>query len=158
MEELKKLAIRNKDVQAELKKQAIDESERLKKKLADKKSDMDAKFKDARLALQGDDDVRLIKGKLARKDKEINDLRKKTEISENNFKRLRDEVQKLQGNLADKKLKNQQKEKKLGELKAIQNETAVTLRETELDYEKNTSDLANFETALIDTKQRLEAF
>jgi DNA-binding Xre family transcriptional regulator len=39
--------------------------------------------------------VRLIKGKLARKDKEINDLRKKTEISENNFKRLRDEVQKL---------------------------------------------------------------
>lgn len=39
--------------------------------------------------------MRLIKGKLARKDKEINDLRKKTEISENNFKRLRDEVQKL---------------------------------------------------------------
>ena len=51
MEELKKLAIRNKDVEAELKKQAIDESERLKKKLADKKIDLDAKFKDAKLAL-----------------------------------------------------------------------------------------------------------
>ena len=76
----------------------------------------------------------MAKGKLARKDKEINDLRKKTEISENNFKRLRDEVQKLEGNLADKKLKNQEKEKKLNELKAIQNESADALRETELDY------------------------
>lgn len=90
MQELKKLAIRNKDVEAELKKQAIDESERLKKKLADKKSDMQAKLKDAKQALEGDDQVRLVKGKLARKDKEINDLRKKTEVSENNFKRLRD--------------------------------------------------------------------
>lgn len=40
MEEKKKLAIRNKDVEAELKKQAIDESERLKRKLADKKGEM----------------------------------------------------------------------------------------------------------------------
>jgi hypothetical protein len=40
MEELKKMAIRNKDVESELKKQAIDESERLKKKLADKKGDI----------------------------------------------------------------------------------------------------------------------
>lgn len=87
---MKKLAIRNKDVEAELKKQAIDESERLKKKLADKKTDLDTKFKDAKLALEGDDEVRLTKGKLARKDKEINDLRKKTEVSENNYKRLRD--------------------------------------------------------------------
>jgi hypothetical protein len=90
-----------------LKKQAIDESERLKKKLADKKDDMEAKFKEARLNLEGDDEVRLIKGKLARKDKEINDLKKKAEVSENNFKRLRDEVQKLEGNLADKRVKNQ---------------------------------------------------
>jgi chromosome segregation ATPase len=130
MDELKKLAIRNKDVESELKKQAIDESERLKKKLADKRGDLEAKFKDARQALESDDDIRLIKGKLARKDKEINDIRKKTEISENNFKRLRDEVQKLDGSLADKKQKNQEKEKKLNELKLVQNETAVALRET----------------------------
>lgn len=87
----------------------MDESERLKKKLADKKSDLDAKFKDSKQNLESDDEIRLIKGKLARKDKEINDLRKKTEVSENNFKRLRDEVQKLEGNLADKKVKNQEK-------------------------------------------------
>jgi hypothetical protein len=31
-------------------------------------------------------------------------------------------------------LKNQEKEKKLNELKAIQNESADALRETELDY------------------------
>ena len=37
MEEKKKLSIRNKDVEAELKKQAVEESERMKKKLADKK-------------------------------------------------------------------------------------------------------------------------
>ena len=33
MEEKKKLSIRNRDVEAELKKQAIEESERMKKKL-----------------------------------------------------------------------------------------------------------------------------
>ena len=44
MEEKKKLSIRNKDVEAELKKQAIDESERMKKKLADRKAEMEAKF------------------------------------------------------------------------------------------------------------------
>jgi DNA-binding Xre family transcriptional regulator len=37
----------------------------------------------------------LLKGKVARKDKEIADLRKKTEISEKNFKNLKDEVEKL---------------------------------------------------------------
>lgn len=38
MEELKKLSIRNKDVEGELKKQAGEEMDRLKKKLNDKKS------------------------------------------------------------------------------------------------------------------------
>jgi hypothetical protein len=38
MEELKKLSIRNKDVESELKKQANEELDRLKKKLNDKKS------------------------------------------------------------------------------------------------------------------------
>ena len=65
--------------------------------------------------------MRLAKGKLARKDKEINDLRKKTEVSENNYKRLRDEVQKLEGTLEEKKLKNQEREKKLNQLKMTQN-------------------------------------
>lgn len=88
--------------------------------------------------------MRLAKGKLARKDKEINDLRKKTEVSENNYKRLRDEVQKLEGTLEDKKVKNQEKEKKLNQLKMVQNETAGVLRDCELDYEKSSSDLANF--------------
>ena len=90
MEEKKKLSIRNKDVQAELKKQAIDESERMKKKLADRKAEMEAKFSQAKAALESNDDVRLLKGKLARREKEINDLKKKTEVSEANFKRLRD--------------------------------------------------------------------
>lgn len=37
MEELKKMCIRNKDVEQELKKQAGEETERLKKRLGDKK-------------------------------------------------------------------------------------------------------------------------
>ena len=37
MEELKKMCIRNKDVEQELKKQAGEEAERLKKRLGDKK-------------------------------------------------------------------------------------------------------------------------
>jgi len=40
-----------------------------------------------------------LKGKVARKDKEIADIRKKTEISEKNFKSLRDEVDRLTARL-----------------------------------------------------------
>jgi hypothetical protein len=90
MEEKKKLSIRNRDVEAELKKQAIDESERMKKKLEDKKGEFEARLKEAKAALESNDEVRLLKGKLARREKEINDLRKKTEVSETNYKRLRD--------------------------------------------------------------------
>lgn len=43
MEELKKLSIRNKDVEGELKKQAAEEMERLKKKLGDRKTDLEAR-------------------------------------------------------------------------------------------------------------------
>lgn len=68
----------------------MEESDRLKKRLADKKLDMEAKLKEAKNALEGNDEIRLLKGKIARRDKEINDLRKKTEVSETNYKRLRD--------------------------------------------------------------------
>lgn len=78
MEELKKTSLRNKDVQNELKKQAIQESERLKKRLQDKKDDIEGKLKEAKGNLQTNDEIRLLKGKLARRDKEINDLKKKT--------------------------------------------------------------------------------
>ena len=69
MEELKKLCIRNKDVEGELKKQAGEELERLKKKLADKKADMEEKLKESKAGLETDDEIRLLKGKIARKDK-----------------------------------------------------------------------------------------
>lgn len=45
MEELKKLSIRNKDYEAESKKQAAEEAEKLKKKLADRKNDFETKLK-----------------------------------------------------------------------------------------------------------------
>lgn len=67
MEEKKKLSLRNKDVEAELKKQTVDESERMKKKLADKKAEMEIRLKEAKTALESNDEVRLVKGKLARK-------------------------------------------------------------------------------------------
>lgn len=44
MEELKKLTIRNKDVEGELKKQAGEEMERLKKRLGDKKGELETKI------------------------------------------------------------------------------------------------------------------
>lgn len=122
MEELKKLSIRNKDVEAELKKQAMEESERLRKKLADKKGDLEAKIKESKNGLESNDDIRLLKGKLARRDKEISDLRKKTEVSETNYKRLRDEVLKMETILADKKEKNRERELKLNTLKTKYNE------------------------------------
>ena len=52
------------------------------------------------------DDVRLLKGKVARKDKLIADIRKKTEISEKNFKSLRDDVDKLTSRLTEIKESN----------------------------------------------------
>lgn len=59
---------------------------------------------------------------MARKDKEIADLKKKTEITETNFKRLRDEVMKLTNALNTKKLSIKQKEERLNILKATQNQ------------------------------------
>ena len=122
MEEKKKLCIRNKDAEGELKKQAIDEAERMRKKLADRKGELDGRLKESRAALESNDEVRLIKGKLARKEKEINDIRKKTDVSEANFKRLRDEVQKLEIGTASKKGKNEENKRKFEQLKAVQNE------------------------------------
>ena len=133
MEERKKLSMRNRDVEAELKKQAVDESERMKKKLADKKAEMEGRLKEAKAALDSNDDVRLLKGKIARRDKEINDLKKKTEVSETNYKRLRDEVDRLNLVLAKKKETNEVKKKKLEELKKVQNEEGGILRQAELD-------------------------
>ena len=47
----------------------MEESERLKKKLADKKGDLEAKIKESKNGLESNDDIRLLKGKLARRDK-----------------------------------------------------------------------------------------
>lgn len=44
-----------------------------------------------------------MKGKIARKDKETNDIKRKVEISENNYKKLRDEVMRLQLELEQRK-------------------------------------------------------
>lgn len=95
MEELKKLSIRNKDVEGELKKQAAEEMERLKKKLNDRKTDLETKVTENKNGLESNDEIRLMKGKIARKDKQTNDIKRKTEISQTNYKKLRDEVMKL---------------------------------------------------------------
>jgi ribosome-interacting GTPase 1 len=50
----------------------------LRKRVQDKKDDIENKLKEARTNLETNDDIRLLKGKLARRDKEINDLKKKT--------------------------------------------------------------------------------
>lgn len=84
-----------------MKKQAGEETERLRKKLGDRKEDMELRLKESKAGLETNEEVRVWKGKIARKDKEINDIKRKTEISENNYKRLRDEVMKLQGDLED---------------------------------------------------------
>lgn len=90
--------------------------------MADKKGDLEAKIKESKNGLESNDDIRLLKGKLARRDKEISDLRKKTEVSETNYKRLRDEVLKMETILADKKEKNRERELKLNTLKTKYNE------------------------------------
>lgn len=41
----------------------------MKKKLTDKKNDMETRLSDAKQALETNDEIRLIKGKIARKDK-----------------------------------------------------------------------------------------
>lgn len=50
-----------------------------------------------------------MKGKIARKDKETNDIKRKVEISENNYKKLRDEVMRLQLELEQRKKINAEK-------------------------------------------------
>lgn len=57
---------------------------------------------------------------------------------------MKDEVLKLNTNVNDKRERNKEKEKKINELKVVLNEVNNVLRESELDYEKNNSDLSNF--------------
>lgn len=45
----------------------------------------------------------MMKGKIARKDKQTNDIKRRTQISENNYKKLRDEVMRLQLELEERK-------------------------------------------------------
>ena len=42
---------------------------------------MEERLKEAKTGLETDEQVRLSKGKIARKDKEINDIKRKTEVS-----------------------------------------------------------------------------
>ena len=91
---------------------------------------MDEKLKQSKAGLETDDEVRLMKGKIARKDKETNDIKRKTEISENNYKRLRDEVMKLQIELEERKKLNKEKDQKIKEKTIILNETEGEMRKS----------------------------
>lgn len=85
--------------------------------------DFQTKLKEGKSNLDTSDDVRLLKGKVARKDKEIADIRKKTEISQKNFKSLKDQVDKLTARLAQIKERNIEKQKTLNKLTLQKNET-----------------------------------
>lgn len=156
MEELKKLSIRNKDVEGELKKQAAEEMERLKKKLNDKKMDLETKVTENKNGLESNDEIRLMKGKIARKDKQTNDIKRKTEISQTNYKKLRDEVMKLGLELEARKKLNSEKQQLIGKNAAILNAVEAEMRNSELDYEKADSELKNAEGELRDVRRRLE--
>lgn len=84
--------------------------DRLKKKLNDKKSELETRVTENKNGLETNDEIRLMKGKIARKDKETNDIKRKVEISENNYKKLRDEVMRLQLELEQRKKINVEKQ------------------------------------------------
>lgn len=62
----------------------------------------------------------------------------------------------MEGAVADKKEKNEEKKKKLESLKAVQNEENALLRQIELDYEKNSSDFSNADNSLKGVRKNLE--
>ena len=76
----------------------------------------------------------MLKGKVARKDKEIADLRKKTEVSEKNFKNLKDEVAKLTLRLEELKTGNLANEEQFKASTVGKNQTAEQLNRDELDH------------------------
>lgn len=73
-----------------------------------------------------------MKGKIARKDKETNDIKRKVEISENNYKKLRDEVMRLQLELELRKKINAEKQDTIAKNSIILNT---------VDAEKTNSEL-----------------
>jgi DNA polymerase II large subunit len=73
-----------------------------------------------------------MKGKIARKDKETNDIKRKVEISENNYKKLRDEVMRLQLELELRKKINAEKQDTIAKNSIILNA---------VDAEKTNSEL-----------------
>ena len=73
-----------------------------------------------------------MKGKIARKDKETNDIKRKVEISENNYKKLREEVMRLQLELELRKKINAEKQDTIAKNSIILNT---------VDAEKTNSEL-----------------
>lgn len=73
-----------------------------------------------------------MKGKIARKDKDTNDIKRKVEISENNYKKLRDEVMRLQLELELRKKINAEKQDTIAKNSIILNA---------VDAEKTNSEL-----------------
>lgn len=73
-----------------------------------------------------------MKGKIARKDKDTNDIKRKVEISENNYKKLRDEVMRLQLELELRKKINAEKQDTIAKNSIILNAVDVEKTNSEL--------------------------
>ena len=73
-----------------------------------------------------------MKGKIARKDKETNDIKRKVEISENNYKKLRDEVMRLQLELELRKKINAEKQDTIAKNSIILNAVDADKTNSEL--------------------------
>lgn len=84
-----------------------------------------------------------MKGKIARKDKETNDIKRKVEISENNYKKLRDEVMRLQLELELRKKINAEKQDTIAKNSIILNAVDAEKTNSELEFEKCENALKN---------------
>ena len=90
MEELKSLAERNISVELELKKQAALELQKLEDLLTEKKEDFDRRLVDRKKMADLEPETKRLEASLAAAEKEYDDIKKKSDMSENNYKKLRE--------------------------------------------------------------------
>lgn len=95
MEELKSLSDRNISVEFEIKKQAALELQKVEDALAEKKEDFERRLTDRKKMSDLEPETKRLETAHATVEKEESDIKKKNDLSEMNYKKLREEILKF---------------------------------------------------------------
>lgn len=142
MEVLRKLAEQNRDTETELKRQAEHELDRNRVRLQERKEEFDRKMADKKNKVDAEPDLRRLQAQLTKKDKELADLRKKLETAEANYRRLREDIVKLEIHSELVKADNAKAADQDKALTIEANNAELEMNKAHIETERSENDLA----------------